>query len=336
MEKYGVKHPMQNKDVQNRFYKSMKEKYGVKHALQSKEFLEKARTTNIYKYNVEYYCITKQCRDAGNNVVSSNNLKFRELLKSKGIETSIEFPIKNRGFDLRILNSNILIEINPSYTHSILPNHYGNGKDKYYHRDKTQLAEDNGFRCIHVWDWDDKQKIVEYLKPREILDANEFDVYKLTTSSANKFLNKYHILGSHRGQVLCLGLVKDDEIYQIMTFCKSRYNKNYYAQLCRWCTLPGYEISGGYDKLSSYASEQFGVTNVIAYVDRSKFDGSELESIGMKLDHITPPRLIWTKEGEYINSSLVISGKSKYHSYDELIEDGYVPMYDCGQRVYVC
>lgn len=336
LEKYGATHPMKTEIGQQHFHDSFEKIYGVRHALQKKEFADKMKYTNLLRHNVEYYCVTPECRNVSGNAISELNLHIQAKLADANIQTITEFPIKNRGYDLKIVDSNILIEINPTYTHNIIGNHWNpDGLDKYYHRDKTQLAEDNGFKCVNIWDWDNINKIVEWLKPREIIDASEFGVYKLTTKSANEFLKRYHIFGSHRGQVLCLGLVKDGVIYQIMTFCKSK-NKKYYTQLCRWCTLPGYEIFGGYDKLSSYASEQFGVTNVIAYVDRSKADGSELESIGMKLDHITPPRLIWSKGKQYINSSLIISGKSKYHSDEDLLNDGWLPIYDCGQRVYVC
>ena len=333
MKKYGAKHPMKSKIGQQHFHNALEEKYGFRHALQIKKFVDKAKATNLERHNVEYFCIADSCREANDVMISAVNRNMRAKLLDAGLTVTYEKHLDNRWFDLNIADQ-ILLEINPTYTHSIVDNHYGPGKDKYYHRDKTQLAIDHGFRCIHVWDWDDEDRIVDYLRPREEHDATEFQVYKLSNEATKEFLTKYHILGSHRGQVLSLGLVKDDTIYQIMTFCKSKYDKNYYAQLCRWCMLPGYEIVGGYDKLSSYASEQFGVDKVIAYVDRSKFDGSELEEIGMKLIRVSPPRKIWSRGKEFINDSLVISGKSKYHSEDELINDGWLPVYDCGQLVY--
>ena len=119
-----------------------------------------------------------------------------------------------------------------------------------------------------------------------------------------------------------------------MTFGKPKFDKSHTVQLYRMCTKLGYEVDGGYDLLSKYASE-FGLYDIIAYADFSKTDGSEYESIGMKFDHQTPPRRIWSKDTQYINSSLIVSGRSTYHSDEELLNDGWLPVYDCGQRVYV-
>lgn len=332
---YGVENASQCEAVKEKRAKTNKQRYGDVMPFNRPESYEKQHKTIEEKYGVMYASLIPHFA-ATNNHVSKINLKFKSKLEKVGIQSITEKTIKNLIYDLHITDSNTLIEVNPTYTHNIIGNHWNpDGLEKYYHRDKTQLAEDNGFQCIHIWDWDNIDKIVKWLKPRKTIDASEFDVYKLDLHVANEFLDKYHIFGSHRGQVLCIGLVKDNQIYQIMTFCKSIYNKNYYAQLCRWCTRPEYEICGGYDKLSSYASAQFGINNVIAYVDRSKFTGKDLEDIGMKLLNISPPRKIWSKGKKFINSSLIVSGKSNYKSEDELLKDGWLPIYDCGQRVYV-
>lgn len=55
---------------------------------------------------------------------------------------------------------NVLIEINPTYTHNILGNHFGKPKDKYYHYNKTKTALNNSYICLHVWDWDNWKDII--------------------------------------------------------------------------------------------------------------------------------------------------------------------------------
>ena len=55
-----------------------------------------------------------------------------------------------------------------------------------------------------------------------------------------------------------------------MTFGKSRYDKNHDVELLRLCTKPGYTVIGGASRLFSYATNEFGLNNIISYCDRSK------------------------------------------------------------------
>ena len=55
--------------------------------------------------------------------------------------------------------------------------------------------------------------------------------------------------GPVRGQTVCLGLIHEGELVQIMTFGKPRYNKNYQWELLRLCTNSDYNVLGGASKL---------------------------------------------------------------------------------------
>lgn len=203
-------------------------------------------------------------------------------------------------------------------------------RNKYDNRDISIYYRNRGFQCTHLFPWDDINKIKAEKIP---ITDDELSIYRLNKTAADKFLDENHLYGTHRGQLLCLGLVKDDEIYQVMTFGKPTHSKSHYVQIYRMCTRLGYSIDGGYQKLSRAASE-FGLYNIIAYCDLAKSNVSEYEDIGMKLIRKSPPRLIWSRGDQYINSSLIVSGRSTYHSDEELIQDNWLPIYDCGQSVY--
>lgn len=358
MKNLGVPYAMMNKDVQEKSKERLIELYGVDNVGKSKEIIEKRQKTNrekygdimpfnrpecyakqhktmMERYNVPYGSMTPNALKHINHV-SKINLKFKDDLEKLGWESiQTEKRIDIKMYDLYIPETNYLIEIDPTFTHNSIPNHYHkNGLDKYYHRDKTQLAIDNGYKCVHIWDWDNKEIIARMLAPKIHISCDEFQLYKLNLDIVNEFLDKNHYIGKCRGQLLCIGLVKDDEIYQVMTFGKPKFDKSHAVQLYRMCTKLGYEVDGGYDRLSKFASE-FGLYDIVAYADFSKTDGSEYEKLGMKFERQTQPRLIWSKDSMYINSSLIVSGKSKYHTDEELIKDGWLPIYDCGQRVYV-
>ena len=333
--KYDAEHPMQSRIGQENFHTAMLRIHGYAHALQIPESREKAKKTTMDNFGVEYGCISAPCSHAKKSHISVTNRKFKEKLEGFGTNCDVEYPIQNRAFDIIIPDTRTLVEINPTYTHSVLGNHFNKtGLDKYCHRDKTQLAIDNGYKCVHIWDWDNKEIMARMLAPKIRISCDDMELYRLNTKVTNDFLNQNHYIGKCRGQLLCLGLVKDGDIYQVMTFGKPKFDKSHTIQIYRMCTKLGYEIDGGYDRLSRFASE-FGLYDIIAYADFSKTDGSEYEAIGMKFDHQTQPRLIWSKDTKYINSTLVISGKSTYHSDQELLDDGWLPVYDCGQRVYI-
>ena len=206
-------------------------------------------------------------------------------------------------------------------------------RNKYDNRDISDFYSDQNITAYHIFPWDNKDMISKMIAPHTVISADDCTVYKLNLSATNDFLNKNCYLGSCRGQLLCLGLVKDNEIYQVMTFGNPTYDKSHSIQIYRMCTKLGYKVDSGYDKLSHVASE-FGIYNIIAYCDYAKSNGSEYESIGMKFVRKSPPRLIWSNDDQYISSSLVVSHKSKYRSKDELIADGWIPIYDCGRIVY--
>ena len=113
--------------------------------------LERQKSTTFEKYGVNWSCQTDSCIDAyfKAGYDSKPNKEFEELLKKNNIEYTREFNIGNNRYDFKI--GNILVEINPSSTHNSTFVPFNNGvKDKNYHQNKTKLANENNYRCIHV------------------------------------------------------------------------------------------------------------------------------------------------------------------------------------------
>lgn len=175
-----------------------------------------------------------------------------------------------------------------------------------------------------------KDILIFYQEPRiHNIDGNTLDIYRLNINVANEWLDKYHPFRSPKGNVLAIGLVKDDRIYCLMTFKKSR-NKKYDAELSRMWMLPTYNIKHGYDILSQEASN-FGINNIVAYVNMSFENYKDYESIGMKYIRDNQKTLWWMKNNERISDA---SRRQKQFSREYMLNSGYVPLYDCGQRVY--
>ena len=84
---------------------------------------------------------------------------------------------------------------------------------------------------------------------------------------------------------------------------------------------------------------------MISYCDVSKFTGNVYRAIGMRLKSITHPNKIWSKGDKKITQNLL-----NQRGYDQLfkanygkgtsneqlmLEHGWLPIFDCGQAVYV-
>ena len=176
-----------------------------------------------------------------------------------------------------------------------------------------------------------KDIAIFYQPPRvHIIHAEDLKLYKLDKDITDKWLNTYHPFKTARGNILCLGLTDEEKIYVVMTFKKSR-NKKYFAELSRLWMLPTYNVIGGYDRLSSAASK-LGVYNIVAYVNMSFENFHDYESIGMKYIRNIQPTKWWMFENKRISDA---SRRQKHLTENDLVFQGYVPIYDCGQRVYV-
>lgn len=327
LAKYGVTSPMKlnciKEKAQENFHKSFKNKYGVSNYWE----LEDAKRSNGSKN-------------------SSFNIKFAMLLKENSLEYTQEFNLKGKWFDFKL--DNILIEINPSPTHNISWSPYKNPLDKEYHANKTKLARDNGYRCLNIWDWDDQNKIIESLKPKQPIQARKCIIKEISNKEAFQFEDLYHFQGKCYNQNIRLGLFYKDELVQIMTFGKPRYNKNYEYELLRLCTRFNYYIIGGSEKLFNYFLSNYKPTSIISYCDYSKFNGDVYLRLGMSLKAASPS-VHWfnLNTQEHILDSLLrkqgfdrlLGSKYGYYgkgtSNEELmLKHGFVQIYDSGQASY--
>ena len=353
LKNLGVPYAMMNTHVKAKSIETNLMKYGVDNAGKSQEIIEKRKQTNAEKYGEVMpfnrpECYDKQheilmqkygvkygylVRNSFLNRVSHINKAFASKLSSHGIKSEFEKCIEGRYYDIEIIGRNILIEIDPTYTHSSVNRYNLEGLDRNYHDYKTMLANQNGYRCIHVWDWDSQNKIISQLLPRTIIHASECSIYKLTDIAAKHFIDVNGLQSCPKGQMLHVGLVKDDKIYAVISFGKSIYSNEYQAQIYSICTRIGYDVQEGYDAISTAASRDFGIHSCIAYIDRSKqFDENNIcENIGMKHYKKIAPQLIWSKNTKFISDKYVRTPEQQ----DELLSTGWLPIYNCGKDVYV-
>lgn len=256
---------------------TMLDRYGATVPLRVPEFQEKQKQTCLEKYGVPYNCMRKEARIAGNN--SKPNQQFESELIARDIPYCREVSLDSYTYDFQV--GNILVEINPYPTHNSTWGVYGNSaKDISYHQLKTQLATSHQYRCIHVFDWDDQVKILDQLIPITYrIGARKLSLQEVNSSEEKSFLNSYHLQGAVKS-VVALGLYFEDQLVQLMTFGKPRYNKSYQWELLRLCTKPGWMIAGGSERLFKAFRQQYDPISVLSYCDLSKFDGQVYSRLG--------------------------------------------------------
>jgi len=138
-----------------------------------------------------------------------------------------------------------------------------------------------------------------------------------------------------------------------MTFGKPRYNRNFQWELLRYCSIKS--ITGGAERIFRHFVQDFNPESVISYCDYSKFQGRVYKKLGFELkDEDVEPSRHW----HYVGSVKYDSGLRlhitdnllRQRGFDQLfhtsygkgtlneelmIAEGYLPVYDCGQGVYI-
>lgn len=369
-EKYGVDYAMQSKELLlkrkqtnikkygtdeltssnyfiNKATQTMLEKYGVMRPMQNNILREKIIQTNLKRYGVQYAVLSYDILKKGNYSDSRPNKEFEKLLQENAIPYEKEINISNYRYDFKVENT--LIEINPSATHNSTFGIFNKaGLDPSYHINKSDTAKNSGYACINIFDWDDKNKVINLLKPNKTtIYARKCKVKEISSSDANDFLCKYHLQGSCNGNKYNYGLFYNDELVEVMTFGKPRYNKNYEYELLRLSIKPEYKIVGGSQKIFKHFISNNNIKSIISYCDKSKFSGDVYDRLGFKLLRKGKPSKHWysLKAKKHITDNLLrqkgfdlLFGATygKGTSNEELMkESGWVEIYDCGQDSYV-
>ncbi len=316
-------------------YGSLKESYKQGH--------EKQIQTMLDRYGVECYFNSEDIKTHINKKNTKPNIDFANLLKRNNIKFTQEFVIHNKSYDFRI--GNILVEVDPTITHNSTFSPYSPyiGVDKNYHKEKSNLAKENGFQCIHVFDWDDKNKIIKLLQPRPYIAARKCIIREVMNYETTDFLNNNHLQGFCNAKVN-IGLFYNDELISLMTFGKPRYNKNYEWELIRYCST--YCIKGGEQKLFQYFLRHYSPKSIISYCDESKFTGKIYEYLGFIKDSLSISKHWYNiKTSKHVlDSSLQMKGfdilfntnYGKGTNNEVLMKEyGFVEIYACGQRKWI-
>ncbi|MFA6595797.1 MAG: hypothetical protein WCT00_05730 [Bacilli bacterium] len=264
------------------------------------------------------------------NNISTPHQEVLDFLQSEGIEFRVNdrTVIRPKEIDIFVPSLGIGFEINGTYWHR------EDFVGRSYHQDKSLMAKEKDVKLIHLYEFDGNQniEIVKNLvrKNNRRIFARKCKVREIETKDAKSFIEDNHRYGYARSTVK-LGLFLDEELIQVMTFSKPRFNKNYQFELIRLCSLKETTVVGGAGKLFAHFLKNYKPVSVISYSSLNNGYNTVYEKIGFRFEGITKPSYVWCNSNER---------KSRYQTQmrnesDFMKSKGYHKVYDSGNEIFV-
>lgn len=380
LRNYGASYPMQSDEVKEKAKQTNRERYGTDWGVQNEEIKAKIQQTfnsNLNQMENRGYVFSGRLIERygtgwfqqkivpillekkrayvhkdyipiieayfeRNPFKSNFEQEVGDFIESLGIEIqrnnrSLISPLE---IDIYIPEKNLAIECDGMYWHST-----NAGVPRDYHLRKTELCIEKGIRLIHIneWEWTNKQEVVKSIIRSALgiysrrIYARNCEVKELSTEEARKFLEDNHLQG-HVNSSIKLGLYYKDELVQAITLGKSRFKSGEF-ELLRMAASLDTQIIGGFSKLLAHISEN--ITEIISYVDRSKFTGRGYINSGWQLISTTNPGYSYFRENEKLNR--IVAQKHKLAALlgeenfdpnltesENMIANRYFQVYDCG------
>lgn len=228
------------------------------------------------------------------------------------------------------------IEHNGIYTHSTI------FKDKYYHFNKTELAEKHNIKLLHIFEdeWVLKKDIVKSLirSKLELYDqkifVNDCEIKEINDIAlVRTFLEKNHIMGFVGGGIK-LGLYYNNDLISIMIFRKKKHKINEF-ELLRYCSRLNIQVIGGTKRLFNYFVSKYSPKSILKLVDRRYGQGKLYEKLGFKHIGYTNPNYCYYNKHSFIKQSKLNFSNSTKTEKEIMFELGYCKAYDSGKSKFI-
>lgn len=374
LKKYGAVNPLSNPEIRAKILATNMEKYGVSTTLlllgSRKAAVDARRDSEVYAKlddtdwleqhkNIPSTTLSESMGIAWSTIlnyykkhniqrphviVSSLELKLIEFLKDIDVEyeTSERSILDGKEIDVYLPKHKIGLEIDGLYWHS-----EEFIKDKFYHRDKSKLAQQKGIQLIHITDYEIlnqfdivKQRILSKIGKQSRVFARKCNIGIVDSETYSDFMSKYHIQGPASASVR-IGLLFDNELTAVMSFSKARFNRNYEFELVRYASKN--TVVGGASKLFSHFVSNYNPNSIISYADLRWNTGNVYEKLGMKLSHVSSPNYWYINNGQLKHrtqfqkhklKSILAVYNDNLSEWENMKNNGYTRYWDCGNKVF--
>lgn len=361
LNKFGVKCVFQSDEIKNKIKKTNLKKIGAENVatvslskraqniLKNKEnfkkYLAKHEDNTTFSISQDLECglstvvVYLNQYDLWDYINYKNTLPEKwvfKILDENGIaHQKTKKIISPLEIDAYCKDYNIGCEVNGDYWHS------SKKKKKNYHFDKSLMAQEKGVRLIHIWEheWKDerKRKIIKSLleiafgKVKNRIYARNCEIREIPNIEAKPFNEQNHLQG-HRNAQVTYGLFYNNELVQLMSFSKTKYNKNLQNEnsweIIRGCPGSNNIVVGGVSKLFKHFIKEHDPDHIFSYCDFNKFDGKGYEAIGMRFVGYTGPDMKWLMP----NGDVIERQPSKHK---ELKEKAIAQLWGAGSKKYL-
>jgi hypothetical protein len=361
LKRYGVEFVTQNKDI----YQKGLEKKRLTFLNKRKHLIENFKTQNCLGFHIDdHYIICNYCNNKKDlldinlplsNIFSCSCQKHRSIeekelaqfIESLGLNIERNkvglLQDKRKEIDIWIPNKNIGIEFDGIYYHA-------DGTKKDF--EKFKQAQTLGIKIINVWsnEWENKKDLVKATL-KSILLGNSKKYYarkgivkEIDNATYKNFCENNHLQGSGLASIR-LGFFINNELLEIMSFSKSRFNKNYQYEIMRECSKIDTQVVGGKSKLFNYFIKNYNPKSIISYCDQRYFNGNSYLKLGMTKLGETKPNYYYyldktsslysrIKFQKYKLNKLLINFDPKLSEQENMILNGYKIIFDCGQGIF--
>ena len=262
----------------------------------NKAFIKNSELINIQKYSeINHY---------QSSLFETKVIDYIKSIYSGKVIANTRDILKPYELDVYIPDKHIAIECNGTFWHD------AEHKNKTYHIDKSKVCKDMGIRLIHIYEWEwsnypDKIKQLLNISLGSVskIYARQCEIRLISNQEAKPFNDATHLQG-HRNAQVTYGLFYKDMLVQLMSFSKTRYNRNLKNdnewEIIRGCPGSNNIVIGGVSKLFKHFVTDYTPSKVFSYCDFNKFGGNSYLALGMSFIGYTGPNKWWLINGTAI------------------------------------
>jgi G:T-mismatch repair DNA endonuclease (very short patch repair protein)/viroplasmin and RNaseH domain-containing protein len=274
-------------------------------------------------------------------------------IEKSSITLNDRYLLFPKEVDIVIPEKKLAIELCGLFWHSF--DRTESKEERYYHQNKYLKLKDLGYQLLTIFEneWNNQQEIVKgIIKTKLKLNKSRVYARDLTcrevedVSQVREFLSTYHLQG-YIPSTYSVGLYEGDSLISIMTFGRSRYNKEFEWEIYRFCSKTGFSIVGGASKMFSKFLKEMNPKSVITYCDLRYGSGEVYSRIGFSEVQASKPNFYYYN-GSTRESTLYSRISFQKHKLSEklyffdpnlteaenMFENGYRRIWDCGNSVF--
>lgn len=324
-------------------------------------------TNNIINYRIDelstYFNITansglyQRLKKLGINPMSMTHcsnlekevLDFIRSIYTDDVIENTRKVIYPKELDIYIHKKKLAIEFDGLFWHSSYDNE-SELKLKSIHKIKTDNCEKKDIQLLHIFEneWIYKKDIWKSVIRNKLgfskrIYARKCIIKEINSKISKEFLDENHLQGNAYSKYN-YGLYYNNKLVSIITFNRSRYNKDYDFELIRFCNKLNVTVVGGFSKLLNYF-RKYHNGSIISYANRRWSDGNLYNKNGFNFIDITSPNYF------YFHKDYILHNRQKFQKhklqnvldeYDDTLTESqnmynnnYRKIYDSGNKVYV-